>query len=210
MLGTSTPLIFPTLRIEKAETTVRGHKTDTPLYRLNWEDFQRKLEKSAATGRPRPLPEALPPPLKLELNAARFAIPPEYMTEINRHSIAAQTFWGIFPPFDTIIREMTLEPVFSHVRVAFELIADCTFTADKGELTRARWTVPILFELHFWISQTGLGVAIERARKEVAEMRRNPHSVEVRSDGDLLHDLLEPHFRLLEGTIREENPPTFA
>lgn len=173
MLGSGL-LNFPKLvvtHLEGGKINLRSERPDAvhPLYRLDWTRFDERVRgRTRNHGKKRipPLGPPFPQSLEERVQEARFAIDDQYFGQILSHSWAAAANWATAPRnFDTLIRETTVEPAFAHVRVAFKLLADCTYD-EKSQFFDysgfAKVVLPELLVFRFWLHQTGDQVALDQ------------------------------------------------
>ena len=191
MLHTSRPLYFPALNrfgetSFKSHSDQEGYKT-TELYTLNWEklDLLKKAEFSKhALTHDSAFPGTLPEEYDGLVKKMIFAIPSSYLKEIRRSSYKALTEWDGDYSFDTVIREMCLQPAIAHVQVAFRLIADCLYDPATNYFSREPIkiiaTQALLYK--FWAFQTGRGLIREHANFEVIERLVNGRNIQLEDD----------------------------
>lgn len=160
-------LFFPTLvRVDdvnfKVWPTSSSTKT-TDLYKLDWstkdKSCKRKHETWLKRQRPDleiPLPPSLPTKYDDWINGMEFAIPTHYMKEVRESTRKGLMEWTRERNFDNRVREVCLEPAISFLRVAFELIADCTYDKKENYFYRGRDKILISGVLlyRFWMHQT--------------------------------------------------------
>lgn len=160
-------LTFPTLS-HQGEVHFKSwsdsNKT-TELYKLDWNHVDtRKKEhfiKNRNTNPPaNEFPGSLPEPYDTWLQGLTFAIPVHYLEEIRRSARMSCMEWGVERHFDTMIREICLEPAISFAFVAFRLIADCIYDSETNYFYRSddKIIVPQALLYKFWSFQTGRGL----------------------------------------------------
>lgn len=164
MIGHKRALRYPHLtHVKDVKFGSRSTKKRTPMYRLSWYDKEFVAGESPATndsvhGEDYFL--AFPPKWDTMLKEATFTIPADYVAEIRRQFIAADAIWSDSFPFDTMIREMCLEPAIAHTRVAFGLIADCLYDESTNYFYRGpfKFLIRHMLIYKFWFGQTGHGL----------------------------------------------------
>ena len=108
---------------------------------------------------------SLPEPYDSEVKNLRFKINSDYMTEIQNQSMTALVEWSKYRPFDTMIREICLEPAIANVWVAFSLLADCIVDENSKWLRSHRKIIyKHAMSYKFWFHQTGRGLVWDKAR----------------------------------------------
>jgi hypothetical protein len=182
MLGTGVNrLLFPRLRFVQQDTmTTQGATRTRPveLYRLDWTAFDnslkerhdRRLEKHHP-GVFVPFISGLPPLYDGYVQGYHFALDNYYIDEIRRCARQADSEWTTQRAFDTMIRDLCLEPAIAYVMVAFKLLADCIYDPDTQYFSRCpdRYYAAHAMAHKFWHHQTGRGVVDCNAR--IPELR---------------------------------------
>ena len=173
MLGTGPRLYFPKLRFV-AEAAIHGSKKKKPLYRLDWSKLEAHRREHFDQWRKSCWPDredlhfvpGLPIAYESLVKDAVFALDSRYEAEIIRNCHRAVQEWGLTRYFDTMIREMCLEPAEAHARVAVELIGDCIINPDsQGYASWARKKIFVSATLwKLWYKQTGRGLLYDRAQ----------------------------------------------
>lgn len=155
-------LYFPTLvRVGEVNFKIwpdSSAKT-TDLYKIDWANKDKACKKKFDDTRNAhqiEMPELLPGRYETLAQELRFVIPAQYMKEIRRTSRKALMEWTEEKVFDNRIREICLAPAISAVRVAFELIADCTYDQKENYFYRGydKIIIPYLLAYKFWLNQT--------------------------------------------------------
>lgn len=154
-------LYFPTLvRVGEVNFKVwpdSSAKT-TDLYKVDWTNKDKACKKKFDDIRNSQIEvsEILPGRYELLLQELRFVIPAQYMREIRRTVRKALLEWTEEKVFDNRIKEICLAPAISAIRVAFELIADCTYDQTEKYFYRGydKIIIPHLLAYKFWINQT--------------------------------------------------------
>lgn len=172
-------LIFPVLHFIRTESNfgnlinAASHEQKKDIYKLDWSSKDTVMRINFLTWLSKYYPKTSNlftiqtseiEDLSVEWNKKTkdvlFAIPHTYLTEIRKQSDQAVEKWTETYPFDTVIRDLCLEPAISHVMVAFKLLGDCIYdettnyylrTMEKKILTHA-----MLYK--FWAGQTGRGL----------------------------------------------------
>ena len=138
MLGTNTKssLLFPKLRFQKmTEISGQGWNKEIAIYSLDWKWVDAQKEKLFNIWKENHHPDKrvwyvqpLPDPYNSLVNDLRFAIDGKYLREINRTAHNAYFEWNLQRSFDTVIRELCLEPAISYTQVTFRLLTDCLYS----------------------------------------------------------------------------------
>lgn len=153
-------LYFPTLvRVGEVNFKVwpDSPKKTTDLYRIDWTNKEKTKKKTEDTRNHQiEMSEVLPGRYESFIQDLRFIIPSQYMKEIRRISRKAFMEWTEERVFDNRIREICLEPAISAIRVALELIADCTYDQTENYFYRGydKIIIPYLLAYKFWLNQT--------------------------------------------------------
>lgn len=167
------PLYFPRL-IRSGETTFKAHSDvsrSTSIYKLDWDEVDRikkdNWEKRTLISSDQPLPP-FPGTLPDEyawVKDLRYALPRNYLDQIRHCARQAMEIWGKEYGFDTMIREICLEPAIAHSYVAFRLVSDCIYDESTNYWSRddSRIIVPQALLYKFWIHQTGRGMVRDHA-----------------------------------------------
>lgn len=168
------PLYFPLLK-RVGETTFKAHSDvsrSTGLYVLNWAELDRirkeryeKRTKIEVGQQLPPFPGTLPKKYSW-VEDIRFALPRHYLDQIRQSTRQAMDIWGREYGFDTMIREICLEPAISHSYVAFRLLADCVYDEKTNYWSRddSKFIVPQALLYKFWSFQTGRGLVRDHAK----------------------------------------------
>lgn len=176
MLGTNTSksLLFPKLKFQKkVNIHGTGWDKDTVIYTLDWSKTDEQKERLFNSWKTNNHPDkkvwyvsTLPEPYDTLIKNLQFTIDGKYLREINRMSHNAFYEWNMQRSFDTMIREMCLEPAISFAQVAFRLLGDCIYNSDTNYYERdstLRLIVPHLMLYKFWAHQTGRGLLREHS-----------------------------------------------
>lgn len=171
MLGINTTksLLFPKLRFQKTVNIKGvGWEKDVNVYSLDWTKCDEQKERLFNNWKSTYYSDkdiwyipTLPNPYDILVKNFQFIIDGKYLREINRNSYNAFYEWNFQRNFDTIIREMCLEPAFSFVQVAFRLLGDCLYNSETNYYERdniLRLIAPKLMLYKFWSHQTGRGL----------------------------------------------------
>jgi hypothetical protein len=184
MLGVNHSLYFPKMKtVDHKELTPpdrRRRGATLMIYRLDWAEQQCRLRHSLNAGWRQQLAgkatAKLKPALPIEesiltLADFRFSIDTEYKKEIRNQARQAMREWDAAGDlsFDTNIREQCLAPAIAHVRVAFELLADCLYDPKTNYFDRETCGTAglVMMLAQFWFHQTGAGVALAHALQPV-------------------------------------------
>lgn len=212
MLSLRNNLLFPHF-IHQGEVSFKSwsdSQKTTDIYKLDWDpiDNTRKERclKDADTSEVI-FPGTLPEPYDSWVKDMLFAIPNMYMEEIRRCARLALIEWGASRPFDTMIREICLEPAIYYVYVSFRLIADCLYDEKteyfyRGE-DKSFATQAMLYK--FWSFQTGWGLI-----RDHAQFRRiiTPHlyntNILVRKFIKTINEHEKKHFKPVREDSKEE------
>jgi len=164
----------------------KGKDTTTSLYRLDWENLDLFKQQKHAEWNKTQWPNSIVSiDFKLDsyyedlLQSLRFALPHHYLDEIHEHTQKTVSEWSKERRFDTVIREMCLQPAIEHARVAFGLVCDCVFDEKTNYYLRAdnKYILVHLLLYRFWMGQTGRGCVQRHAEfpwlKERLERLRN-------------------------------------
>lgn len=97
-------------------------------------------------------PGGLPEPWRAVVNRMEFAIKPEYLREINYNTQRAIEEWSRPRGFDANQVFWCRQPAVQHVKVAFEMLADCMWDRDTGWFDRKadRWLAQTMLRYNFW------------------------------------------------------------
>lgn len=151
MLGKKSTLHFPKLAIFKQE--FKNAVNNDNVYELKWNHFKINNEDNIPI---------IPEPIQLWLDNMKFSINSNYMKEIVKHTKLADDLWNNhLTSADTYIRDFCLNPVFSHIDVAFMLIADTVYDIKTGYYIRDIDKVFLkkIMIFKFWYEQCGYNVA---------------------------------------------------
>lgn len=172
MLALNFSLLFPRFS-PQGEVSFKSwsdSQKTTDTYKLDWDtiDNIKKERYNRNINKESPYPGTLPELYDNWVKNMIFAIPNTYKAEIRRCTHLALLEWGTNRPFDTMIREICLEPAISYIYVSFRLIADCLYDKEanyfyRGE-DKAYATQAMLYK--FWSFQTGSGLIKKHARFE--------------------------------------------
>lgn len=160
-------LFFPTLRRIgdvnfKVWPSSSSTKT-TDLYKLDWssKDNACKRKHEAWVRKQYPDKEVLffatlPEKYENQIQDLKFAIPTHYLKEIRENVRKGLMEWTRERIFDSRIREICMEPAISFLRVAFELLADCTYDDKENYFYRGndKILIPYMMLYRFWTYQT--------------------------------------------------------
>lgn len=164
MLRFSRPLFFPQL-VHLEDVIFKswsGDSGSTPIYKLDWGPVDERKAKSYNFG---DFPGTLPKTYDDWVKNFLFAIPTNYLDQIN-YSVRQAVFeWNAELRFDTMIREICLSPAISHIQVAFKLIADCLYDKETNYFYRNpdKKVAPHAMLYKFWAFQTGEGLIREHS-----------------------------------------------
>jgi hypothetical protein len=196
-------LIFPQLVFEKETSFKAWGQKNTAIYRLDWSFKETQCDHDKHV----PLPAQYDQMLKEQ----RFALPPNYLRQIRTSSNDAVTGWNADYPFDTMVREICLEPAMAHARVAFRLMADCLYDdqANKWDRRPSTYLIFHLLMLKFWTNQTGAGLVHERA--EITRLRSKLDFQHLTSEtrlliNEFLQDMTTHWGSWRSSTVAEEDP----
>jgi len=185
MLSRDHRLYFPRLeRIGDFKMVRRvdgGQKNTTEDgYRLDWSKQEATIRKKYEDWRFEYHPEKdIPyvPQLPVEYDEwvknLLFAIPISYLREIKRMTRLGLEEWDHYRPFDTMIRELCLEPATTMIRCAFILIGDCVYDPQAEYYSRSskKQLASYIMAYKFWSHQTGRGVIRYNADLDNLERR---------------------------------------
>lgn len=171
MLGTNTTksLLFPKLKFQK-NVNIKGNgwEKDAIIYILDWTKCDEQKERLFNNWKSNHYPDkniwyvsTLPKPYDALVKNFQFIIDGKYLREINRNSHNAFYEWNFQRSFDTVIREMCLEPAISFAQVAFRLLGDCLYNSETNYYERdniLRLIAPRIMLYKFWAHQTGRGL----------------------------------------------------
>lgn len=165
-------LTFPPLRfITKVNFSSWSNdsKSMTPLYKLDWDEFDRNLAKRIGHELPY---KALPDEYEKQVRSLKFAISHNYRQGISHHSNLAQAERNRFWPYDTMVRDICLNVVAEAIRTAFFLLKDCTYDQDTGGFDRSddRSLFDNMLVWRFWVHQTGRGTVWRKANFDYLEL----------------------------------------
>lgn len=161
-------LFFPALnRVDdvnfKVWPTSSISKT-TDVYKLDWSGKDKSCKKKHDIWINRhnrsnikiPFLDSLPNKYDTWIQNLEFSIPTHYMKEIRESTRKGLMEWTRERNFDSRVREVCLEPAISFLRVAFELIADCTYDRKENYFYRGNDKLLISTTLlyKFWTHQT--------------------------------------------------------
>lgn len=169
MLRMRNKLVFPEIKfVQKDELIPKGkakyEKTNRPkkvsIYRLDWKSFDAILkdrQQKRKKLKSQIYEKALPEQYECLLENALFALDNDYIQEIQRNCKQAVIEWNTERSFDTIIREICLEPAIAHIRVAFKLLGDCLYDPDTKYFWHkpSQYFIPKAMIYKFWRHQTG-------------------------------------------------------
>lgn len=164
MLNTKPSLYFPGLvSVDKVNTQGRPKGPTVGLYKLTWgiKEYHTGEEPVCSDSKHGiDYFRALPDQWDNIVKRASFAIPRNYLDEIRKNSKQAEMLWGTERGFDTMIREICLEPVIAHVGVAFKLLGDCLYDDSTGRYDRGlrSFIINEAMIYKFWFGQTGHGL----------------------------------------------------
>lgn len=180
-------LLFPSL-VRCGETTFKsGSSGATTLYRLDWNRADSAREASwvkwAGNG-PSTSNTAfylckyhgtLPKKYDDWVKDMLFAIPQSYYDEIHRTARLGLIEWSTERHFDTMIREICLQPAIGYIFTSFRLLADCLYDEKTNYFSRDpdKVIAPQALLYKFWSGQTGRGLI-----RDHADFRRIESSVQ--------------------------------
>lgn len=153
-------LLFPTL-IRVGETSFKSwsdsEKAATSLYQLSWDPVDKIKTDRWNKG---DFPGTLPEKYDSWVKDMTFAIPQHYLMEVRRTARLSVLEWCTSRPFDTMVREICLEPAVSYAYVSFRLVADCLYDSDTNYFYRGNDKIlaPQAMLYKFWSHQTGRGL----------------------------------------------------
>lgn len=144
-------LEFPRLVITNynVDPKFKGHTPieELALYKLDWGGF-----------------EKLPEPYEQQVQNLKFAISTQYKTEIFHSKTQAVAGWDRYYPFDTVIREMCLEPAIAFTKVTINLIWDCVYNEEnRVYASNDNWWLRNAMMYKLWLHQTGRGCVARNA-----------------------------------------------
>lgn len=168
MLRSIHALYFPRL-VHLEDTSFKSwsdSQKTTGIYKLDWNQIdelkkKRFLEHYSRCNPPQIVfPGTLPSEYDQWVKNLLFAIPTHYMAEIRRCAKTALMEWGVERHFDTMIREICLEPAISYIFVAFRMLADCLYDSETNYFYRGddKIIAPQALLYKFWSFQTGRGL----------------------------------------------------
>lgn len=180
MLRLSHSLMFPHL-VRQGETTFKSHSDSnksTDIYKLNWAPMDEAREYNWIRWKGNgPLtsdqtfylikyPGIMPRKYDEWVKDLLFAIPRHYLDEIRRTANLAVLEWGRERGFDTMIREICLEPAINYTYVSFRLLADCIYDPETNYFDRHddKIIAPQALLYKFWSGQTGRGLIRDHAK----------------------------------------------
>lgn len=173
MLRLTHPLYFPQIsRIGethfKSWSENDSEKT-VNIYKLDWSQIDKfkkeNFYKHIANSSDEKYFGSIPEPYDSWVQDLQFVVPRDYLEEIRKCSKKAAMRWGNEYPFDTMIREICLEPAISFVNVAFRLLSDCLYDSETNYFSRdsSRKIVTQALLYKFWRDQTGRGLVRDHA-----------------------------------------------
>jgi hypothetical protein len=185
MLSLSSPrcLQFPSL-VHVGETQFSAWQEkgkSTTLYRLDWSrlDSEREqhwlkshaknqIQTSDQTFVLAEYPGSLPEPYDTWVKNMIFSVPRSYVDEIHRVCRMASIEWATERHFDTMIRDICLEPAIAYTYVGFRLLSDCLYDSKTAFFYRGndKTFAPQALLYKFWSGQTGRGLLRSHARFE--------------------------------------------
>jgi hypothetical protein len=172
-------LLFPSL-VRCGETTFKSWsdgKSATTLYRLDWSraDSAREASWVKWVG-DRPSTSntttylckyhgTLPKKYDDWVKSMLFAIPQNYFDEIRRTARMGLIEWSTGRPFDTMIRDICLQPAIGYIFTSFRLLADCLYDEKTNYFYRGpdKVIAPQALLYKFWSGQTGGGLVRDHA-----------------------------------------------
>lgn len=207
MLGRINSLLFPRLVHVKDAENFKSESSYVGIYRLDWsgmekilkdkhdqktrdkikslEDYDRKYpEGKTSDGIPVVRPQcpsnfypALPPQYKKVCDSFQFALTPNHRKEIIRNARRALDERGLERNFDTMMRDICLEPASTHTYVAFRLLADCIYDPETNFFDRGPFKkiAPEIMLYRMWFHQTGWGLIWEKAG--IPELERSLENI---------------------------------
>jgi len=161
-----------------------GSKT-VKLYALDWTGFDERRKgkfekwrniyiKDPDTYNKLQYIQALPDPYENIFSNLIFALDYKYLNEIHRHTELAYTEWGRSRGFDTMIRDICLDPVATHIWVAFRLLCDCIYDEHIRYWSRNDWIGRCSRHAlcyKFWRGQTGGGLVYGKANMQNLDLK---------------------------------------
>lgn len=183
MLRMRRTLVFPNLvRIGEAPLKNRTTKDSKQLsiYCLDWSSVR---DRGIGLN-------ALPKNYSDMVDNFEFAISDSYLDQIRKSAREAVEVWSGRYPFDTMIREICMEPAADHVWVAFRLLEDCLY--DKEEQWHSRkaernFACEAML-MKFWMHQTGRGLVWEKSKMDKIESRFNYLSDDQKQSAHILEE----------------------
>ena len=133
------------------------------LFKLDWSNHRTRYLKDDL---------ALPKEWGKHFDDLLFVLNKSYLNEIHRQSEMAFTEWARSRSFDTMIRDVCLEPVTAHIWVAFRLICDCIFDDERKYYREHDWVRNLsanALVYRFWHGQTGDGLLWYKSKMDKVE-----------------------------------------
>ena len=171
-------LLFPSL-VRCGETSFKlgGSQGTTTLYRLDWSraDAAREASWVKWAGNGPSTSDStfflckyhgtLPKKYDDWVKDMIFAVPQNYYDEIHRTARQGLIEWSTERHFDTMIREVCLEPAIGYIFTAFRLLADCIYDEKTNFFFRGpdKIIAPQALLYKFWSGQTGGGLVQKHA-----------------------------------------------
>jgi len=171
-------LLFPSL-VRCGETTFKSgsDRGATTLYRLDWSRADSAREASwvkwAGDGPSTSSTSfylckyhgTLPKKYDDWVKDMVFAIPQSYYDEIHRTARMGLIEWSTERHFDTMIREVCLQPAIGYIFTSFRLLADCIYDEKTNYFSRDpdKVIAPQALLYKFWSGQTGRGLIRDHA-----------------------------------------------
>lgn len=163
---------------------IERRKRAAPIYRVDWEKFDRKIADKFTDWKQQFWPEEdipyvkpLPDVYEELLGEMVYSIDRQHMDEIHYQVLA---FWQTMSrviDFGSHMDEICKEPAFAHMWSAFQILADCAFDIHQGRYLRGykKIILPHVIAFKFWFRQTGRGYIWELSRlSELGEIGCRP------------------------------------
>lgn len=156
-------LLFPSL-VRKNETTFKALSNPsmtktTTVYSLDWSKIDEIKQIRFKEDKLDVFPGTLPQEYDIWVKERLFSIPIHYLDEIRNSARKAALEWNTERRFDTLIRDICLEPAISYVYKAFRLLADCSYDQKTNYYDRSNNKCFLHHAMlyKFWVFQTSRG-----------------------------------------------------
>lgn len=171
--------VFPQIKFLRKD---KVKNKEVNIYKLDWSNFDKHTQKNHLDWAKNYWPNEnikfikyLPEEIDNHYCNLQFAIPDNYLEQIRNHARLANDGWKTYKGFDTVIRQLMVQPAISHVFVCFQLVCDCLYDDVNKSYLRDDIIKPLsnkILTYKFWGTYTGRGTLFKRSTLDV-ELKNN-------------------------------------